>query len=45
MIEAYFKEGITVNAICQSFKRSRQTIYKAITYFKAGNTAYDYHKN
>ncbi len=45
MIEAYYKEGITVSPICQSLKRSRQTIYKAIAYLKAGHTAYDYYKD
>ncbi|MFU2205668.1 helix-turn-helix domain-containing protein [Streptococcus pluranimalium] len=45
MIEVYDKEGITVSDICQSLKRSKQTIYKVIAYFKAGQTAYDYYKN
>ncbi|MDO5365935.1 MAG: HTH domain-containing protein [Streptococcus dysgalactiae] len=45
MIEAYYKEGITVSNICQSLKRSRQTIYKVIAYLKAGHTAYDYYKD
>ncbi|AXJ12263.1 hypothetical protein Sp14A_03290 [Streptococcus pluranimalium] len=45
MIEAYYKEGITLSHIGQSLKRSRQTIYKAIAYLKAGQTAYDYYKD
>ena len=45
MIEAYYKEGIAVSYICQSLKRSRQTIYKVIAYLKAGHTAYDYYKD
>lgn len=45
MIEAYDKEGITVSPICQSLKRSRQTIYKDIAYLKAGHTSYDYYKD
>lgn len=43
MIEAYYQEEMTVSDICQSLKRSRQTIYKIIAYFKAGHTAYDYY--
>lgn len=42
MIEAYYKEGVTVRPvsdICQSLKRSRQTIYKVIAHLKAGHTA------
>ncbi|EPU43437.1 helix-turn-helix domain-containing protein [Streptococcus pluranimalium] len=39
MIEAYYKEGIAVSHICQSLKRSRQTIHKVIAYLKAGHTA------
>lgn len=45
MIEAYYQEGMAVSAICHSLKRSKQTIYKLIAYFKAGHTAYDYYKN
>ncbi|HEM6117418.1 TPA: IS30 family transposase [Streptococcus suis] len=45
MIEAYDKEGIAVSHICQSLKRSRQTIHKVIAYLKAGHTAYDYYKD
>ncbi|RCW16688.1 hypothetical protein CAC02_07065, partial [Streptococcus gallolyticus] len=36
MIEAYYKEGITISDICQSLRRSRQTIYKVIAYLKTG---------
>ncbi len=43
MIEAYYKEGVTVSDICQSLKRSRQTIYKGIAHLKDGHTAYDYY--
>lgn len=45
MIEAYYQEGMPVSAICHSLKRSKQTIYKLISYFKAGHTAYDYYEN
>ena len=45
MIEAYDKEGMAVSHICQSLKRSRQTIHKVIAYLKAGHTAYDYYKD
>lgn len=39
MIEAYYQEGMAVSAICHSVKRSKQTIYKLISYFKVGHTA------
>nr|WP_253896481.1 helix-turn-helix domain-containing protein [Streptococcus gallolyticus] len=38
MIEAYYKEGIPISDICQSLKRSRQTIYKVIAYLKTASS-------
>ncbi|MGT2729802.1 IS30 family transposase, partial [Streptococcus phocae subsp. salmonis] len=45
MIEAYYQKGMSVSGICLSLKRSRQTIYKVITFLKTGRSAYDYYEH